>query len=404
MSGEAGHWHGLRFRRTHANRTCLSSRSQAVGWSRWAGGGLGIAIVAAIAGIFVAPFHAGSDASIGWGESNSFPVPPPEGGPLWEPELGQWFEPLAMNLPGTTVRSGTGTEFRASAAPDSGECASGAAVPRASTCSTGKGRKGWATIPRERDISPARFAELAARGQPFIVTDAGRGLPLLGVECRHFAQAWPNASMRAEYFDREATGAAWEIFRDEAEGEDKISLAHPLWWNRRRPAAPKRGIECHMAADEAEYAAASAQAGAPAASPAGTRRGAAEHVLTMPTAELAAPYIWHVKDQEPIPTKRSVQAVWDVPYFARSSSLNAWEASESFEFWFSLPGGGTMAHGDAYCELTISLQLRGRKRWRLMMMPVGEDEGTLLDTRDGQLYEGATCRERRGRDSLPGAQ
>jgi hypothetical protein len=299
--------------------------------------------------------------------------------------------------------------------------------------------------------------------------------------------------MRAEYFHPEATGDAWEIFRDEAEGEDKIRLSHPLWWNTRRPAVQKMGIEQHMAAEEAEYSAAkrkgettrigieqhmaseedeygkgktacaatksstiqrgieqhmaaeeaesaaarsvqtadgvqkersehcsarrenaeaapavetSADAGQPATAdarmPLMDGVGAGDVLGAGAPTELAAPYIWHVKDQEPLQTKRSVQAQWAAPYFARSLSLNAWEASESFEFWFSLPGVGTMAHGDAYCELTISLQLTGRKRWRLMMIPAGRDNGERLDTRDGALYTGVISQGEMGQDGKGG--
>jgi len=279
----------------------------------------GLVCLACAAAVFAAAvvwFDSPRDAPLGWGGAVGDVALVPEEGALWEPALGRHFAPLA------------GSQF-------------------------------GATIPRERDISRARFEELAARGQPFVITDAGRDLGLVGVACSDFAAAWPNASMRAEYLDPAQTGAEWGIFRDEAEQENKIRLSNPLWWTTHRGAAQRRGSEHHMAAEEAPH---------------GGGRG------------LAAPYIWHVKDQEPLPTKRSVQARWRVPYFARRSVLNAWEASESFEFWFSLPGGGTMAHGDAYCELTVSIQLRGKKRWRLMMMPGLENATEALDTRDGGVY------------------
>ena len=44
-----------------------------------------------------------------------------------------------------------------------------------------------------------------------------------------------------------------------------------------------------------------------------------------------------------------------------NTTVNHREAWDSFEFWFAMPGGGTFAHADAYNEMTISAQLRGRK-------------------------------------------
>eukprot|EP00439_Symbiodinium_sp_Y106_P041910 s603_g5.t1 len=49
--------------------------------------------------------------------------------------------------------------------------------------------------------------------------------------------------------------------------------------------------------------------------------------------KIAGPYIWHVKDEEPLKTKREVQKHWRTPYFLESSLANRIEANESFEFW-----------------------------------------------------------------------
>merc|ERR1711871_1137023 len=45
--------------------------------------------------------------------------------------------------------------------------------------------------------------------------------------------------------------------------------------------------------------------------------------------------------------------------------VNRQEVSDSFEMWFGLEEGGTQAHADAYCETTISMQIRGKKVWRM---------------------------------------
>jgi hypothetical protein len=84
---------------------------------------------------------------------------------------------------------------------------------------------------------------------------------------------------------------------------------------------------------------------------------------------LSGPYVWHVKDEVPEWMKKQVQANWVPPYFLADTAVNRLEAWDSFEFWFSMPDGGTFAHADSYCEMAISTQLRGTKRWRLGMYP-----------------------------------
>ena len=61
--------------------------------------------------------------------------------------------------------------------------------------------------------------------------------------------------------------------------------------------------------------------------------------------------------------------------------------NRSFEVWFS-PGGhcGAGAHADGYCESVVSLQLRGDKRWRKMMLPKMSFLDS-FDEFDGGVYE-----------------
>jgi len=105
------------------------------------------------------------------------------------------------------------------------------------------------------------------------------------------------------------------------------------------------------------------------------------------SGHLSGPYIWHTKDQEPLETKRSVQRLWATPYFVNFSRSNVWVSSESFELWFAMAGGGAMAHADSYCDMTVSLQLKGSKRWRLMMLPPLNSANDLFNTHDGFVYE-----------------
>ena len=58
----------------------------------------------------------------------------------------------------------------------------------------------------------------------------------------------------------------------------------------------------------------------------------------------------------------------EVPYFLRSTPSSATRYSSSPEMWFAVPGAGAKAHADGHCEATISLQLSGRKRWRVGSM------------------------------------
>lgn len=103
--------------------------------------------------------------------------------------------------------------------------------------------------------------------------------------------------------------------------------------------------------------------------------------------KIAGPYIWHVKDEEPLKTKREVQQHWRTPYFLDKSIANRMEANESFEFWFSHAGGGTFTHADAYCESTISMQFRGKKRWRIQSFPRVKSYLNATSFGDSNIYE-----------------
>lgn len=64
------------------------------------------------------------------------------------------------------------------------------------------------------------------------------------------------------------------------------------------------------------------------------------------------------------------------------------EANESFEFWFSMAGGGTFSHADAYCETTISMQFRGTKRWRIQSFPRVRHYLNATSFGDEKIYDG----------------
>jgi hypothetical protein len=281
-------------------------------------------------------------------------------------------------------------------------------------------------LTRVRDIDPETFNDLSSRGQPFIIEDAARDLPLLGKPCDFYAEHWPNGSMRAEYYDESLTSDEWEIFHCEVraasaaapqerctpsrasqvEHDNKIPLSNKLWWNTPRLANRRKKMETqHMMGEggalSAPYiwhvkdqARSSARARSrPLLSPSPhTWRGGGPGAD--PDEALGAAPLGHALLPQSLGAQRDGGATMMLAVRHRSGCshqlltllLPATQASESFEFWFSLVGGGTMAHADAYCEMTLSMQLRGAKRWRLMLLPPIDSADDLFDTHDGRIY------------------
>mmetsp|Transcript_17848 Transcript_17848/g.41622 ORF Transcript_17848/g.41622 Transcript_17848/m.41622 type:complete len:576 (-) Transcript_17848:86-1813(-) len=197
---------------------------------------------------------------------------------------------------------------------------------------------------RVRNLDDATFQQYIRDGQPFVVEDCTRGFEAFNgvesidqLECKDFADRWPTGNMRAEY----------------TPGQYHIYLRDPNWYSK---IEPTRQHDEHMAHKK----------------------------------KIAGPYIWHVKDEEPLKTKRSVQRHWRTPYFLQPSLSNRMEANESFEFWFSMAGGGTFTHADAYCESTISMQFRGNKRWRIQAFPEIRHFFNASSFGDEQIYGGKT--------------
>jgi len=190
------------------------------------------------------------------------------------------------------------------------------------------------------NMDDATFQQLVRDGHPFVVEDCTRGFDadaISNFECKDFADRWPTGNMRAEY----------------TKGQYHIYLRDKKWYSE---LAPQRAHTEHMAG----------------------------------STKIAGPYIWHVKDEEPLKTKREAQRHWRTPYFLERSLANRVEANESFEFWFSMVGGGTFTHADAYCESTISMQFKGRKRWRIQAFPEIKHYLNASSFGDEQIYDGKT--------------
>jgi hypothetical protein len=79
--------------------------------------------------------------------------------------------------------------------------------------------------------------------------------------------------------------------------------------------------------------------------------------------------------------------MFPVPYFLNESVVNRQEVLDSFEMWFGLEEGGTQAHADAYCETTISMQIRGRKAWRMGAFPNITNAFQPHSYHDGEIYK-----------------
>eukprot|EP00054_Salpingoeca_dolichothecata_P012002 m.66537 g.66537 ORF g.66537 m.66537 type:complete len:383 (+) comp19731_c0_seq2:469-1617(+) len=73
----------------------------------------------------------------------------------------------------------------------------------------------------------------------------------------------------------------------------------------------------------------------------------------------------------------------------RKTPLNSRTQRLSPEFWFSRPGAGAKAHTDEHCVSTMSVQLSGSKRWRLMLIPPIDHILTRPEFADGLIYKSA---------------
>lgn len=187
---------------------------------------------------------------------------------------------------------------------------------------------------RVRNLADAEFKDLVRRGYPFIVDDCASEAELKNVPCSEYGRRWPKEHMRAEY----------------TPGQAHINLEDPTWYSKQKPTAT-----------------------------------ALKHLSR--GKPLSGPYIWHVKDEtEDAETKPTIMNMFPVPYFLNNSVLNSNEARDSFEFWFVLEYGGSQAHADAYCETTISLQLRGKKTWRLGAFPNITNAFQPFTFHDAEIY------------------
>lgn len=204
--------------------------------------------------------------------------------------------------------------------------------------------------------SPTReeFLFHARRGYPIVVADWAENMTYTGWSCKDFAEAFPFGYMKAEYIDSLPGFNKKQHDTKVIDGELRFKLGSfkpdgkTWWYNFSRPASKRYKDD--------------------------------------PLKPKQGPYVWHVKDELSPKEKKQVQQRFEVPGFLQDP-LNKAKMNRSFEVWFS-PGAysGAGAHNDGYCESVVSLQLRGDKRWRKMMLPKMSFLDS-FDEFDGGVYE-----------------
>jgi len=183
----------------------------------------------------------------------------------------------------------------------------------------------------------ADFAFHARRGYPILVSDWSRGMRYDGWTGKNFSEKFPFGYMKAEYIDHLPGYRRQDHDVKIIDGEQRFNIgtfkpnSKTMWYNFTRPASKRYKDD--------------------------------------PLKPQTGPYVWHVKDELTPKQKKKVQAIFEAPSFL-NDPLNKQHMNNTFELWFS-PGSrsGAGAHADGYCESVVSLQLRGDKKWRKMMLP-----------------------------------
>ena len=200
----------------------------------------------------------------------------------------------------------------------------------------------------ESGLSSADFDRIVRTGVPTVFSGVAKNWDALrGLSCSDFSDRWPNASMRAEY-----TGSP--------EPETFLKLGDSKWINSTRSPV---GVNTPPADCDDE----SAKSSRPAVSP----------------------FVWHVKDRVKRSIKQEIANMFPgLPWLAGQPTLLDQHTRDSMEFWFQQVGAGTFAHNDGYCHSVYSVQLRGEKKWRLMLSPEIEALDTdVFDEFDSGIYK-----------------
>jgi hypothetical protein len=199
---------------------------------------------------------------------------------------------------------------------------------------------------RGSGLSRSDFEKVVRRGIPSLFTNVAADESLLrGLSCADFSNRWPNASMRAEY-------------TDSPEGEVMMKLGDSKWINETRTPLGVNNPSEDCDNEESKN-----------------------------SRPEVAPFVWHVKDRVARTIKAEISNMYKGLPFLEHGSLLDHHVRDSFEFWFQQVGAGTFAHNDGYCHSVFSVQLRGKKKWRLMLAPNVENlSRDVFDEFDSGIY------------------
>eukprot|EP00435_Cladocopium_sp_Y103_P056574 s539_g19.t1 len=110
------------------------------------------------------------------------------------------------------------------------------------------------------------------------------------------------------------------------------------------------------------------------------------------TAPQVAPFYWGIKDvqfeKRPGWTRAMLKRVsksYKVPAFMHPACADDFASTP--EFWFGSGSAGAKAHMDSHVQATLSVQISGTKRWRLMPLRQRQAPFLAMIYADGQSYE-----------------
>lgn len=195
------------------------------------------------------------------------------------------------------------------------------------------------------EVSLGEFESIVRRGIPTVIRGVASGWSeLRGLSCADYSRRWPDSVIRAEYTD-----AGTETF---------VQLGNQAGWLN----ATRAPADMHSPSADCDD----------------------EH--SKESRPVLAPYVLHVKDRVKASIKKEIGNMY--PGLPFSSPLLDTHIRDSMEFWFQHVGAGTFAHNDAYCHSVFSVQLRGSKRWRLMLVPsVDVLSRDIFDEFDSGIYD-----------------
>ncbi|CAD7924425.1 unnamed protein product [Amoebophrya sp. A25] len=304
--------------------------------------------------------------------------------PFWEPRLQDYFEPLR--------------DYSGVARTDELYRGPTAAIPE-------YGRITWEEV-----------VDQVIRGQPIVIRNNTDFWPFKEFSCRDIAEKWPTGDLR-----------------DEADHQSRVLLKDALFGSPSvgtvgRPpgsasgSAHQAGVKAQKHREEHwrmldpsdeglredDVRAGSQKTGASGADKKNTQRPLfqieKQHIAASSQVDVtSAPYVWHVKDEAPLEMKRDLQKYYRLPDWVTAAEARrdfnnsevgapatvGWDMLNWFELWMSpntIGGSAVYAHADGYHHPAGSWQLRGKKKWRIMMYPQGDSLEHRFDSNDGGIY------------------